>query len=82
MKHFCAFVLDRAAIHPSFRFNESSDKLDVSEIHSLPLSYRLQRMQVPIFDVEAWLTGESRFESGISALLRLVWIPLHKEIRP
>lgn len=82
MNIFYAFVLDRAAVHPSFFFNENPVKLDASEIYALPPSYQLQRVQVPGVDVEAWLVGESPYESGIPALLRLVWVPLHKEARP
>ena len=82
MNGFCAFVHDRAAVHPSFCFNEVSDKLDVSEICALPPSYRLRRVQIPGVDVRAWLTRDSPYETGFPALLRLVWIPLHKEVRP
>lgn len=82
MNGFCAFVFDRAAVHPSFCFNESSDNLEVSEIYASPASYQLQILQVPGVDVEAWLTREAPYESPMPALLRLVWIPLHKEVRP
>lgn len=55
---FCAFVLDRAAVHPSFCFNENSNKLDVSEINALPPSYQLPRVQVSGVDIKAQLAGE------------------------
>ena len=82
MDGFSTCVLDRAAIHPSFGFNEKSDKLNVSEICTLASSDELQRVQIPDNDVALWLSKDTAYENGFSALLRLVWIPLHKGFRP
>ena len=79
MEGLCAFVLDRATVHPSFCFNETSDKLDVSEIWPSHTPDELQRTQIRDVDVELWLNKEP---SEISALLRFVWVRLHKEVRP
>lgn len=82
MNGFCTCVLDRAAVHPSFGFNEKSDKLNISEICTLDPSDELQRVQIADNDVTLWLSKDTAYENGFSALLRLVWIPLHKGFRP
>ena len=82
MDGFSTCVLDRAAVHPSFGFNEKSDKLNVSEICTLDSSDELQRVQIPDNDVALWLSKDTAYENEFSALLRLVWIPLHKGFRP
>ena len=78
----CCFVLDNAAVYPSFCFDEKSKKITVSEIRASIPSYEGSRIQVPNVDVGCWLTKDELCETGNSAILRLVWIPLHKKVRP
>lgn len=83
MEDLCAFLLNRAAVYPSFCFNEKSDALDVSEIWPChPPSHRVQRTQIPDFDVANWLTKTPLQGRENSALLRLVWVRLRKDVRP
>ena len=82
MDGFCTFVFDRSFVTPSWRFNETSDKLDISEIYSQHHSYEVHRSQLPDVDVGTWLTKDCPYETKAPALLRLVWIPLHREIPP
>lgn len=82
MESLCAFVLDRASVYPSFCFNEKSEGLDVSEIRSFHPSNELQRTHIPDCDVASWLTKGSPHETEASTLLRLVWVRLHKDVRP
>ena len=82
MDDFCTFVFDRSFVTLFWRFNEESDKLDISEIYSHHNSYEVQTRQIPNVDVGAWLTKDFPYETKPPALLRLVWIPLHQEISP
>ena len=82
MESLCAFVLDRASVYPSFCFNEQSEGLDVSEIWSFHPSNELQTTHIPDFDVGSWLTKGTPHETEASTLLRLVWVRLHKDVRP
>lgn len=43
MESLFPFVLDRAAVYPSFCFNEQSDGLEVSETWPFLPSYEIQR---------------------------------------
>ena len=79
MDNFCTFVLDRAAVHPPFRFNEKSDTLDVCEINPCHPSHEFENPQVPDTDIDSWLNKDPPTQTGA---LRLVWIPLHKDVRP
>ena len=82
MEGLCAFVLPRAAGHPPFCFNENSDGLEVSEIWSSHFSHELRRRQIPDVDVGAWSARSPSRGAEASPLLRLVWIRLHKDVRP
>ena len=82
MESLSGFLLDRASIYPSFCFNEKSKELNFSEIRSFHPSHEFQRKQVPDSDIGPWLTKISSHETEASALLCLVWIRLHKNVRP
>ena len=82
MEGLWAFVPDHASLHPSFCFNENSDELDVSEIFPSHTTHELHRRQIPDVDVGPWLTKNSACKTEASALLRLVWVRLHKDVRP
>ena len=82
MEDLCAFLLNHAAVYPSFCFNENSDALNVSEIWPFHPSHGVQRTHISDFDVGNWLTGTPPHENESSALLRLVWVRLHKNVRP
>ena len=84
MEGFCTFVLDGAAVHPPFRFDEKADKLEVSEIRALDASNETRRYRIPHTDLKSWLDQTPPYdEIGASALLlRTVWVQLNKEMRP
>lgn len=82
MEGLNAVVLDRAALHPYFCSNESSDELEVSEIRPLHPSHELKKRQIPNVDVGPWLRTELPYEAEASPLLRLVWVRLHKDVHP
>lgn len=73
---------DCTAVYPSFCFNEDSDELDVSEIWPFHPTRELRRRRIPDVDVGPWLTRNPTHQLEAPALLRLVWVRLHKDVRP
>lgn len=82
MEDLCAFLLNRAAVYPSFCFNENSHALDVSETCPFHPSHRIQLRQIPDFDIGHWLKESPPHGNGTESLLRLVWVRLCKDVRP